>query len=390
MKVRVILERLVRRCGYDVVARGIPEQHAKLLTHIRKTKEREKRAKDKGRRPQPGEADAKGSEAGSESRSKSRASTERRSQWAHSEVFSDNDDDDMFDGQSDSDDGASTKATTTAAASRQAKSKDLSKASARSMRNRKLRTRLPEDVVTNEDEPLDLLDTERTRRVLSAPAKRRRKDEEEDAEDEIERGEDGRLVIKEEKDERWRKKPKLGSGDPGETMGDGEEDEDDDKSRDGDGGGQMSAKRKERKGPRQRPDSKTSKYKKGVLIGSKARGGKGSKGSGTGWAYTGEEYAPKKGKAGGDTKRAGKLEPHAYWPLDPKLMNRREGKRADARKGLVGIANRARKGGGRKGGSGSAVSLVAALKPKGGVKKGQHKLHKGQGKGGKGVKGGRR
>ena len=36
LQVRVIVERLARRCGYDAVAGAIPEADRKLLTHIRK------------------------------------------------------------------------------------------------------------------------------------------------------------------------------------------------------------------------------------------------------------------------------------------------------------------------------------------------------------------
>jgi len=54
LQVRVIVERLARRCGYDAVAAAIPEAHRKLLTHIRK-----ERVRKDGRRH---------SEAGSEVR----------------------------------------------------------------------------------------------------------------------------------------------------------------------------------------------------------------------------------------------------------------------------------------------------------------------------------
>ena len=40
LQVRVIVERLARRCGYDAVAAAIPEAHRKLLTHIRKERVR--------------------------------------------------------------------------------------------------------------------------------------------------------------------------------------------------------------------------------------------------------------------------------------------------------------------------------------------------------------
>ena len=36
VQVRVIVERLARRCGYDAVAAVIPESDRKLLVHIRK------------------------------------------------------------------------------------------------------------------------------------------------------------------------------------------------------------------------------------------------------------------------------------------------------------------------------------------------------------------
>ena len=39
-QVRVVVERLARRLGYDEVASAIPEEHRKLLTHIRKQKSR--------------------------------------------------------------------------------------------------------------------------------------------------------------------------------------------------------------------------------------------------------------------------------------------------------------------------------------------------------------
>lgn len=42
-QVRVVVERLARRLGYDAVAANIPEEHSKLLTHIRKEKARKLR-----------------------------------------------------------------------------------------------------------------------------------------------------------------------------------------------------------------------------------------------------------------------------------------------------------------------------------------------------------
>ncbi|KAI2634325.1 NUC173-domain-containing protein [Hypomontagnella submonticulosa] len=45
-KVKHILERMVRRFGFDIVNRNCPEADRKLITNIRKTKERSKRKKD--------------------------------------------------------------------------------------------------------------------------------------------------------------------------------------------------------------------------------------------------------------------------------------------------------------------------------------------------------
>lgn len=60
-----------------------------------------------------------------------------------------------------------------------------------------------------------------------------------------------------------------------------------------------------------------------------------------GWAYTGNEYSSK--KAGGDVKRKDKLEPYAYWPLDRKMMSRRPEHRAAARKGMAGVVKMTKK-----------------------------------------------
>ena len=45
MKVRVIIERLVRRCGFESVAAHMPEGDTKLLNHIRKQHSRKSRSR---------------------------------------------------------------------------------------------------------------------------------------------------------------------------------------------------------------------------------------------------------------------------------------------------------------------------------------------------------
>ena len=43
VQVRVIVERLARRCGFQAVSQHIPEKDRKLLAHIRKEKQRHER-----------------------------------------------------------------------------------------------------------------------------------------------------------------------------------------------------------------------------------------------------------------------------------------------------------------------------------------------------------
>ena len=51
--------------------------------------------------------------------------------------------------------------------------------------------------------------------------------------------------------------------------------------------------------------------------------------------------------AGGDTKGSAKVEPYAYWPLDKRLMNRRQQKSKGAKEGLDKIVVAAREGAAR-------------------------------------------
>ena len=45
LQVRVIVERLARKCGFEEVERHIPEAHRRLFSHIRKQANRQERAK---------------------------------------------------------------------------------------------------------------------------------------------------------------------------------------------------------------------------------------------------------------------------------------------------------------------------------------------------------
>lgn len=165
----------------------------------------------------------------------------------------------------------------------------------RSKRTRGATKSLPEDFFEQtEDEPLDLLDRQKTRAALRSSDIKRKKAESTDEEPEIDS--EGRLIIRE-----------------------------------------GPAKKERRHGD---PDSDSrSKLSMNSLSSRKSK--KRLKTSESGWAYTGVEYASK--KAGGDVKRKDKLEPYAYWPLDRKLMSRRPEHRAAARKGMASVVKLAKK-----------------------------------------------
>lgn len=159
----------------------------------------------------------------------------------------------------------------------------------RSKRSQRAAKSLPEDLLDQyEDEPLDLLDKQKTRSALKSGQLKRKVE----SDDEMEIDSEGRLIIRE------GEKPKkyLAS----------------------------------------EPDSESrSEVGSHFTIGSSKRPQKRKKTSDSGWAYIGSEYTSK--KARGDVKRKDKLEPYAYWPLDRKMMSRRPEHRAAARKGMASV-----------------------------------------------------
>lgn len=140
-----------------------------------------------------------------------------------------------------------------------------------------------------EDGPLDLLDGQRTRAALESSTHRKRKAESDDDE-EPEINDEGRLVISE-GGKKIKRERNCFSEDDLETKS---------------------------KSVRSLTKSQKKKQK-----------------TESGWAFTGSQYTSKKAK--GDLKRKNKLEPYAYWPLDRKLLNRREESKAIARKGMSAV-----------------------------------------------------
>ncbi|GER40433.1 ARM repeat superfamily protein [Striga asiatica] len=291
-KIKLLLEMLVKKCGLDAVKEVMPEDHMKLLTNIRKLKNRKEKKQ-------------------------AAKSLDDRSILSKATTSSDGDGE-FTDGKSIV--GRRSKYSSAV----QSKSSLL-----RSKKSRKAAKSLQEDSFDQlDDEPLDLLDTQRTRSALRSSQPQRMKNDESDDEPLIDP--DGRLVIQEEgKNKKADRKKKRESLDAEENDG---------KS---DAGSNLSSK-----------SVKTQKRRKT---------------SESGWAYTGKEYASK--KAGGDVKRKDKLEPYAYWPLDRKMVSRRPEHRAAARKGMASVVKLTKRLEGRSVSSALSVKGVALKNKRKGSKK---------------------
>ncbi|XP_008242327.1 PREDICTED: RRP12-like protein [Prunus mume] len=267
-KVKLLLEMLVKKCGLDAVKAVMPQEHMKLLTNIRKIKERKDR-----------KLGSKSEEARSQV---SKATTSRLSRWNHTKIFSDFDDEETEDSDTEYMD-----AKTVLGKHGKAFSQLKSKASSLRRTNKNLLDQI-------EDEPLDLLDRQRTRSALRSSENLKRKMESDDG---PEIDDDGRLIIRDEA-ESYKRKPSEPDSDV-----------------------------RSEAGSYWSVDSKKTQKRR--------------KTSESGWAATGKEYASK--KAGGDLKRKDKLEPFAYWPLDRKMMSRRPEHRAAARKGISSVVKMTKK-----------------------------------------------
>ncbi|KAI5398115.1 hypothetical protein KIW84_063782 [Lathyrus oleraceus] len=298
-KVKLLLGMLVTKCGLEAVKAVLPEEHMKLLSNIRKIKERKERNRG-----------AKSEETRSHV---SKATTSRQSRWNHTNIFSD------FDGESAGSDAEYLNGKTI---SRGGKSPTHLKSAASSFRsNMRLKRNFPEHLSDeSDDEPLDLLDRQKTRSALRSCENLKRKSRLDD--DEMEVDSEGRLIIHEEGEHTTEK--------PAESEYDA----------------------------RSEPDSHLS-----ARSGTKAQ--KRRKTAESGRGYTGKEYGSK--KAGGDIKRKDKLEPYAFWPLDRKMLSRRPEHRAAAKKGMASVVNMTKR---LEGKSVSGALSVKSMKLKRTQKKG--------------------
>eukprot|EP01135_Chromosphaera_perkinsii_P005543 Nk52_evm92s352 gene=Nk52_evmTU92s352 len=150
MKVRVLLERLIRKYGYEYVLSLVPEEHKKLLIHIRKACDREKKEKQKKR----------------ESRLATQGKIAPKKTSALNDGLSDDDDDDSE------------------------LSEILGKLKSFNHGSERSETWIRE--ADGEDEPLNFLDPAAVKNFASSlPKKRKRRDDDDD----FEIDDDGKLLI---------------------------------------------------------------------------------------------------------------------------------------------------------------------------------------------------
>ncbi|OUS45586.1 NUC173 domain-domain-containing protein [Ostreococcus tauri] len=280
LKVRVCMERMCKRCGYDVVEACVPKEHAALIAHIKREETRSEKRK-------------KSSVAGSEHGAKSTRTARPTTTWrvtkrVHAELVAAGD----------------------VTTPRLPQSRDGAVA-----RRATGGARLP----ATGDTPLDLLDDSAMRRSMLPQGERRRvKFEDDDDDGKYRSNSDGKLMIVEESEGAKRRR---------------EEEEDDD--------------------GRSRRTSKTSRSHGGATVRTNATnrtsGTQNSRGvkrqRNTLERHSADLYKAK-GKTTGDVySKQSKLEPYAYWQLDPKLLNRRNSKKVAARQNLGGVVKSAKAAG---------------------------------------------
>jgi len=297
LKVKVILERISRKLGFEELEAAMPHEHRKLLTNIRRTNARKERRKhEDGDYLSEGDVDVRSFATRTSARSKA------QSGWAHTDFFGDGDsDDDPI--------HVSNRRQTRSVGARTNKAPgSLPGAASR----KRARQGIGADFGEEEGDPMDLLDHGMARHVLKSGAKRAALEQagNEEGDREFKVAPDGRLVIKRE----WEHEVRFA-----------EDDEENNDARSA-GGRSSRSKYARTEGGRSRMTSKT-----GVSSGGRSARSQKSAG-GKSVVHEADRYRSKKSK--GDVKGAKKFEPYAYWPMDRRMMNRRPSKRREAKQGL--------------------------------------------------------
>lgn len=324
LKVRLIVEKLARKCGFDAVQAAMPAGDSKLLTHIRKERTR-KEVRKSGAAPQE---DGQWEAAAARTQVSAGGRTARRSAWERNDVFY-------------SEDGEPTSRAPSKAGTRKtARSVAQSHRSAPSAADTSRQGPHPAvshpGIAAAEREPVDLLD------MTTARALTRRAAGQNTADDEIDdytRDAGGRMVIKEDVTLLTKRKrggdQEFGSEDSDDGFGRGAP---------GPGGKAVRFARSTAGSVGGRSRASNGSFG-GKSLGNKSVRSSASKRSAASAKeshHSGNRFKAK--KAGGDVKGGGAVEPYAYWPMDRKMLNRRPSKAAVAKAGLNAVVARSSEG----------------------------------------------
>ncbi|KAK9864417.1 hypothetical protein WJX84_009705 [Apatococcus fuscideae] len=320
LKVRVIVERLARRCGFQAVSQHIPEQDRKLLAHIRKEKQRHER-----KRQGASEADAMGVDGADTKSAATRARTAARSEWQASQVFSDD--------EEGAGDAATVRSDRTGAKSTAGARGKSTAGSILDGKSRRGGSQGAGRVMQEGEEPMDLLDSGLARKMARTGQAGHAAEP-----DDFERDAGNRMIIKE--DVRPVLKPKRKRGGGLDAADSEDSDFDDLRGIHGATAAARDAAKSVRfaaSGPASNRGGTAASSRAGTMVSrrSKARSQM-SVGSAGNKSHSGSRFKAKKG-AGGDTKGSSKVEPYAYWPMDRRMLNRRPDKKREARAGLAGV-----------------------------------------------------
>lgn len=328
LKVRVIMERLARRCGFEALESAVPDSHRALLTHIRKQNNRRERRRADGASEMDLDLENDDDDEDAQSR-KSRATRTTgvtKKSWDDGSFFEDVDDVERTRNGA----PASIKATKM----RRGHTASRSVKSAPTRIHGAHGRRLP-----SSDDPLDLLDGRTTRKIVQGVGVRKASTHEEEKDDDFEHGKDGRMVIREETTLAQDGKRKRGEA---EAAG---FDSDDSDFEDLKGLSGLSLALRGTKSVGQAKSIAMSLGGKTLSKRSVPGDHHSEKGQprGRGGQHTGDRFKSQKG--GGDVKKgSASVEPYAYWPLDRKLLNRRASKARGAKAGLDRIVTAAKEG----------------------------------------------
>ena len=338
LKVRVILERVARRIGFEEMEKCMPEKHKKLLTHIRKANNRRERKKAAGGRRDDDDDEMEFDERSRKTR-QTVAKTAAKSDWRDS-VMDEDDADNDEDGEGNG--GYNDR---------------KSRAVSRTTDNYKRRGSdggNKTGALLQSAEPVDLLNSKTSRQLVRAAAgistvNTSAANGKGKAGITFDHDERGRMIVKDDDDDDDGKKKKR------KRRTDGFDSEDSD-FEDLKGFSGIDLALKGAKSVAMAPSIATSLGGKSMgaeSMGGRSMGVRSTKstppfGRGNN-RHSGDRYkANKANKAsGGDAKGSSKVEPYAYWPLDRNMLNRRAQKTRVAKKGLDKVVKAAKEGAAR-------------------------------------------